>query len=428
MTRISASRDDTRREILVYGDWAELAQISRVGTLYASPVRVQEVYEFHYDRDWLGSAPSQSLDPELLLFQGPQYPASDRGFGLFLDSAPDRWGRFLMDRREAQNARDEGRPRRKLRESDYLLGVQDAQRLGALRFRLQPEGPFLDDRKEFATPPWTSLRELEQASRKLQSRNAEQHPEHRRWLNMLVAPGGSLGGARPKAGVLDPQNGLWIAKFPGSSDDVDVGAWEFLVHRLAQRAGIWVSAAQRARLSGQHHTFLVRRFDRTEAGQRIHFASALTLCGRADGYDASLGASYLELAEVLVRLGAEPDRDLEQLWRRILFNACVSNLDDHMRNHGYLLTPSGWRLSPAYDMNPDPVGEGLKLNISETDNAQDLELIQEVAPYFRVPLARGKEIQAQVIAAVQTWRAECQTLGFPRDEVEAMAPAFRLAG
>lgn len=412
--------------IQVYGDWPELGRLTQIGTLYASYVRAQEVYEFHYDPDWLQDDSSQTLDPELLLYQGPQFPRSERGFGLFLDSSPDRWGRFLMDRREAQNARDEDRPRRKLRESDYLLGVLDAHRMGGLRFRLTPDGPFLDDRVELASPPWTSLRELEQASRELERRDAERHPEHRRWLNMLIAPGGSLGGARPKAGVLDPQERLWIAKFPSRNDEFDVGAWEYLVHSLAERSGIWVSGFQMARFYSQHHTFLSKRFDRNDDGQRLHFASALTLCGRADGYDASQGASYLELAEVLVRQGAEPDRDLEQLWRRILFNVCVSNVDDHMRNHGFLLTRRGWRLSPAYDMNPDPLGEGLKLNISETDNAQDLKLVMEVAPYFRISPGRGNEILQEITAVVRTWKKEAEALKLSDDEMETIAPAFRI--
>ena len=331
-----------------------------------------------------------------------------------------------MDRREAQAAREEGRPRDNLRESDYLLGVFDGQRMGGLRFRLDPAGPFLDDNLEMASPPWTSLRELEQASLQLERQGAEKERDYSKWLKMLIAPGGSLGGARPKAGVLDPQGALWIAKFPSRGDDRDWGAWEFLTHQLAQQSGIVVAPAQARKFNTSRHTFLTKRFDRSEGGGRIHFASAMTLLGRSDGDDALSGASYLEIAEFLIRQGAAPEVDLEQLWRRILFNICVSNCDDHLRNHGFLLTTTGWRLSPAFDMNPDPDGDGLKLNISDVENHQDFDLTLEVAPFFRVKPARARVILAEVVAAVSTWRERAGKLGLAREEVERTRDAFRL--
>lgn len=240
-------------------------------------------------------------------------------------------------------------------------------------------GGFLDDNDELAAPPWTSLRDLEHACLQLEQDDAASNPNYGRWLRMLIAPGGSLGGARPKASVLDDRGRLWIAKFPSRRDDDDVGAWESVVHELGKRAGVVVPAAQLRRFGSTHHTFLSRRFDRTEAGQRLHFASAMTFLERNDGDDAEDGVSYLDLVDLLVRLGANTASDLEQLWRRIVFFVCVSNTDDHLRNHGFMLTDSGWALAPAYDMNPDPHGEGLKLNISESDNAQNLELVLEVA-------------------------------------------------
>lgn len=242
---------------------------------------------------------------------------------------------------------------------------------------------------------------------------------------MLIAPGGSLGGAHPKAGVIDPGGQLWIAKFPRRGDTTDGGGWEYVVHTLAQRAGVEVPEAKARTFHTGRHTFLSRRFDRAGNG-RIHFASAMTLLLRADG-DASNGASYLELAELMMRQGARPDADLEQLWRRIVFSICVSNADDLLRNHGFLLTPQGWALSPAYDMNPDPHADGLKLNISDADNAQDLELAREVADYFRVKAARASEIIAEVVAAVRPWRDEAKKLGISSAEVEQIEPAFRVA-
>ncbi len=427
MARPGQQAEGARREIEVFGDWVELGGPTQMGTLYATTVRAQETYEFHYDEGWLARGLAQDLDPELRFYGGAQYPSQENpNFGFFLDSSPDRWGRFLMGRREAQRAREEARPARKLRESDYLLGVFDEHRMGGLRFRLAGNDEFLDNQRDLASPPWTRLRELEEASLQLERGDATEQPDYKRWLNMLMAPGGSLGGARPKAGVVDLKGHLWIAKFPSRADERDIGSWEFLLHLLAERAGIWVAPHQRQRFNSEHHTFLSKRFDRT-AGGRVHFASALTLTGQRDGYDASQGVSYLELAEMLVRHGAQTDRDLEQLWRRIVFNVCVSNVDDHMRNHGFLLTPAGWELSPAYDMNPEPLGDGLKLNISEADNSQDLELVMEVAPYFRLKGGRAKVVMAEVMDAVGEWHAVAHDLALPRQELEGLASAFRLA-
>jgi serine/threonine-protein kinase HipA len=310
-----------------------------MGLLHATPTRGKEVFSFEYDQAWLSGGQAQIIDPSLRLFQGPQYlPIGRENFGAFLDSSPDRWGRVLLKRREAQLAREQRRKERPLLELDYLLGVYDGHRLGALRFRIA-DGPFLDDNTELASPPWTSLRELEQASLLLEDKNAEHDPAFSKWLRMLIAPGRSLGGARPKASVLDPQGNLWIAKFPSKNDTDDIGAWEGVLCTLAKRAGIRVTQGLCQRFGSKHHTFLSRRFDRTDKGERIHFASAMTILERQDGEE---GASYLDLAEAIIKLGAHPARDLEELWRRIVFFVCVSNVDDHLRNHGFLLEKNGW--------------------------------------------------------------------------------------
>jgi serine/threonine-protein kinase HipA len=417
------------RVIEVCADWEGLEVPTSMGRLRVSAARGKEVFSFEYDRDWLDGAyrgaHRANLDPGLGLYRGAQYPAAGKpNFGVFLDSCPDRWGRVLMRRREAQIARVEEREERRLLESDYLLGVHDGHRMGALRFRTT--GPFLDDNDELAAPPWTSLRELEHASLQLEREDAETYPDYGRWLRMLIAPGGSLGGARPKASVLDEQGHLWIAKFPSRRDTEDVGAWEQVVHKLAGWAGVMTPMAQVRRFGSTHHTFLSRRFDRSEAGRRIHFASAMTLLERSDGDDAEDGVSYLELADLLMRLGANTNADLEQLWRRIVFFVCVSNTDDHLRNHGFMLTGKGWSLAPAYDMNPDSQGEGLKLNISETDNAQSLELAAEVAAVFRIGTARSHELMAEVVDAVTRWRSVASSLGITGAAQERMRRAFRV--
>jgi serine/threonine-protein kinase HipA len=421
-----------QRVIEVVADWEGLAGPTFIGHLTATPARGKEVFAFEYDKEWLTTASRQQLDPAMALYGGPQYPAKNReNFGVFLDSCPDRWGRVLMRRREAQLARAEERAERRLLESDYLLGVHDGHRMGALRFRM--DGRFLDDNDELASPPWTSLRELEHASFQLERQGVEDDPDYGRWLRMLIAPGGSLGGARPKASVRDERDRLWIAKFPSRNDEDDIGAWELVVNDLAERAGVVVPEAKLRRFGKSkggghgHRTFLSRRFDRTDDCGRLHFASAMTLLDRVDGQDADDGVSYLELADLLMRLGSNTSADLEQLWRRIVFSICVSNTDDHLRNHGFMLGATGWALAPAYDMNPDPHGAGLKLNISETDNALDIELAGSVASVFRVNRTRAQEIVVEVTSAVNQWRAVATSHEILPTAQDRMGRAFRVA-
>ncbi|MDR3492576.1 MAG: HipA domain-containing protein [Gammaproteobacteria bacterium] len=417
-----------QRDIEVYAHWAGLSLPTLVGVLHATPARGKEIFSFEYSHEWLKHNQAHALDPSLQLFQGPQYAAQGQeNFGVFLDSSPDRWGRFLMNRREAQLARVEDRKEKKLLESDYLLGVYDEYRMGALRFRTETQGPFLNNNKMYASPPWTSLRELAHASLELEKENAEKNPSYSKWLQMLIAPGGSLGGARPKASVVDESKHLWIAKFPSGNDEYDMGAWEMIVYKLAERAKLNMPKAMLQKFNSRHHTFISKRFDRTNKGERIHFASAMTLLQHSDGDDASKGASYLELAEFIMQQGAQPEQDLAQLWRRIVFFICVSNVDDHLRNHGFILQNNGWVLSPAFDINPVASGNGLKLNISETDNSQDLLLAKEVAEYFRIKPERADKIIQEVIKAVKCWRKEAKSLGISMREQDDMEHAFRIA-
>ena len=415
-----------QKEIYVFTDWNGQGNSQLMGILFAAPSRGKEIFSFQYDPVWLKSAHVSVLDPKLSFVPGPQYPNKDHpNFGLFLDSSPDRWGRTLMSRREAQRARVDRRPERRLLESDFLLGVFDGYRMGALRFKLNKEGPFLDNDQELASPPWAQLRDLEYASLQLEQDKAETNKDYMKWLRLLIAPGGSLGGARPKASVVDEHGELWIAKFPSNQDEVNVGAWEFVVHQLAVKAKIETSGAQIKRFSGKHDTFLTKRFDR-QKGKRIHFASAMTLLERIDGSGSEEGVSYLDFVDFLARNGSQVDKDLEQLWRRIIFNICVSNVDDHLRNHGFLLSEKGWRLSPAYDMNPSESGDGLKLNISVTDNAQDFGLALEVAEQFRLKKTDAENILKEVVGAVQSWEKVAKK-SVSSKEIARMKNAFRMA-
>ena len=424
---MSAKRQ-TQRTIQVCAHWQGMAEPVSMGTLYAAPSRGKEIFSFEYDAAWLKSPYALMLDPDLGLFSGPQYARDGHdNFGLFLDSSPDRWGRMLMKRREAQQAKTEGRDARPLMESDYLLGVYDGHRMGALRFRLSDDGPFLDNRTDMAAPPWAKLRDLEYASLQLEREDAESQSDYMLWLNMLIAPGGSLGGARPKAGVLDETGHPWIAKFPSRRDEMNIGKWEYLVCQLAQAAGVETARSQIRNFSGEYDTFLTRRFDRTDVGERIHFASAMTLLGKKDGDGADSGVSYLDLADFLIKHGAQTNKDLEQLWRRIVFFICVSNTDDHLRNHGFLLHERGWVLAPAYDMNPVATGGGLSLNISRDDNSASLDLARSVASTFRIGEKRREEIIAEVTGAVRHWQERAKQLGLPASETAIMKHSFREA-
>ncbi len=386
--------------------------------------RTGEIFEFAFSKDALHDPhlARQQLDPDIGQFAGPQYPRdARRQFGIFADSSPDRWGRRLIDRNFARRKRAGDLPTTaRLRESDYLLGVHDAFRSGALRFKLDDAGAFLAADLPIAAPPFVRIRELEAASRALES-DTEDDPDLDEHLRILLAPGASLGGARPKASVSDADGNLWIAKFPSMNDRHDTGALEYVLHELASRCGICVPAAEARRFVGAAHTFLVRRFDRREAGARIHFASAMTLTGHIDG----ASASYLEVADVLASQGAQAGKDLLELWTRLVFNIMASNTDDHLRNHGFLLTPNGWRISPAYDMNPNPDSLGLSLDIDDSDNALDLELVRSVAPYFRIRDAEARRIIARLRETMAGWREIAVNLGITGGEQDAMAPAFR---
>lgn len=411
------------RNIYVYADWLENKPVL-IGALTADQIRGKEHFSFTYASEWLqwGDAPYLKIDPDLQLFEGQQHKGDERNFRIFLDSCPDRWGRLLMQRREAAFARQENRRPDRLQESDYLLGVHDAYRMGAMRFKTDPAGPFLDDDEHLSAPPITSLRELEHAAREVEQNADFDDPEYMKWLSMLISPGSSLGGARPKASVVDEKGDLWIAKFPSQHDGHDIGAWEYLTYRLAQQAGIEMAQCRIERYHSDHHTFLTQRFDRMDA-RRLHFSSAMT---QLEYYDGEAGASYLEIAEFLTNHGSNTRKDLAQLWRRIVFNIAVSNVDDHLRNHGFLFDGAGWRLSPAYDINPTAVANGLHLNIDDKDNSLSYELAFEVIDFFQLTQEEAEDIFVNVLTSVSQWREVADQLSISRSEQEVMKFAFNI--
>ena len=420
-------KDNQHREIFVYAHWKGIENPALMGVLHVTHSRNNEIFSFEYTKEWLNSGFSQFLDPELNLYSGQQFVKEGKqNFGIFLDSAPDRWGRLLMKRREAMLAKEDNRKANNLFESDFLLGVFDEYRMGALRFKLNETGSFLDNNERFSAPPWSSLKKLEYASMQIEKGGTIYNPEYKKWLELIIAPGSSLGGARPKSAILDDKNNIWIAKFPSKNDTKDIGMWEMIVHELALKSGIKVPEAKIMKFSKSYHTYLTKRFDRTSKRERIHFASALTMLGYNDGTNASDGVSYLELAKFIIQHGAKVDNDLEELWRRIVFNISVSNTDDHLRNHGFILTDNGWILSPAFDMNPNESGTGLSLNISENDNSLDFNLAMEVAEYFRVNKKKAKEIIYKVKISVSEWSKIAKRMKISKEEQEQMATAFNI--
>ena len=401
----------------VHLDAPELGVSQQVGTLRRHEVRSDVSASFEYDRTWLKSDQAFALDPRLELWRGEQHPAADSpAFGIFMDSAPDRWGRVLMERREAAAAAREKRKMRSLQEMDFLLGVFDHTRMGGLRFCL-PGGQFLDNSAN-AAPPVTDLKELAYISKLVEEPGVEKMPEYERWLSMLIAPGTSLGGARPKANFTDENNGLWIAKFPAQDDRYDVGGWEYLTHVLARKAGIVVPDARLEYLSGRYGTFCSARFDRAGKRRRM-YASAMTLLERKDGEG---GASYLDLAEFISDNGAQGhvDEDLTQLFRRVLFNILIGNRDDHLRNHGFIREPSGWRLSPAFDMNPSTAKQTHALAIDSKNAEPDVGVAMQQAELFRIDSADAAGLLAEVRAAIANWRREAARLKLPSVEVQRM--------
>lgn len=395
----------------------DLGPAHQVGTLAHDRGQIR----FRYERDWLRDPRAFALDPDLSLDEHPFFPKPELGnFGIFLDSSPDRWGQTLMKRREALQAKDEQRSPRTLYAWDFLIGVQDLTRQGALRFRRPGTEAFLGDEK-MAAPPVTTLRELEAVAYQLSNRRIDDLDALRKWLAVLVAPGASLGGARPKANFTETDGSLWIGKFPAKDDDRDVGAWEYVVHQLARKAGIDVPPAKLIKLNNDFHTFCVQRFDRAN-GSRRFYASAMTLLRKTQ----SEGTSYLELAQFIRAQGdaEHADADLEQLFRRVAFNVAVGNRDDHLRNHGFVLGKTGWRLAPAFDVNPNIDKAEHVLNIDDVDNRPSLKTVLSTAAFYGLNDVQARQIVVEVAMVVDRWQGAARRTGISAADIDLTAGAF----
>jgi len=412
-----------KTDIWVYADWKGMIFPKCIGILSAQQAKGRKAFSFSYDANWISSQEQLLLDPDIAWYSGQQYPNGKENFGVFLDSMPDTWGRTLMKRRAALNAKEQGKPAPVLYDIDFLLGVHDLSRMGALRFKREPDGDFLDNDPVSPTPPWASIRELQYGAKLIESN--DDTVEVRKWLAMLMAPGSSLGGARPKANILDENGHPWIAKFPSKNDTIDKGAWEYLAYRLAVASGIDMAESRLEHIAGPYHTFFTKRFDR-ERQNRIHFASAMTMTGKNEELIRDETPSYLDIVEFIQFSGIQIEEDLHQLWRRIVFNILISNTDDHLRNHGFILTNKGWRLSPAFDINPSIDKAGLALNIDMDNNSPDIDLVKSVGVYFRLGEKEMDNIIDEVKSGISGWKKMATEIGIPRNEQMLMATAFNV--
>lgn len=405
--------------LAVWLDDPSFGPLSRIGTLSRAG---HHSVRFEYEKAWLNRPAAFQLDPDLSLSEGSFHPA-DSNFGVFMDSCPDRWGQLLMKRRELVEAKEKKRKPRELRAWDFLLGVQDVTRMGALRFSAATEADKIIFRanEALSAPPLAKLGELQQVAFNLSGKNLDDIRQLHEWLKVLVAPGASLGGARPKANIAGESGALWIAKFPAADDDADIALREKLVHDLARECGVNVPASRLERFGHGHHTFMVERFDRVD-GRRRFFTSAMTLLNHTD----KESASYLELAEFIATHGspAHLNDDLRELFRRVVFNVAIANRDDHLRNHGFIRAPEGWRLAPAFDMNPSTTKDAHVLALDDSDTSPDMHTVLATAAFYRLSPTQANAIHADVIKATRRWEAAAKRLGMLAEDRLALEGLF----
>lgn len=410
-------------KLFVYADFDWLDTPAIVGELSFDSVRGSETYSFAYDREWLAKYGDVFLSEDLHNYPGVQYTCPERDiFSCFLDALPDRWGRTLLNRREQIAASDEKRPVKRLTSFDYLMGIDDASRMGGFRFSKTKGGGFINVEPHLRVPPLTSIRELMHAAHEIEESEEKQQLPAKKWIVQLLHPGTSLGGARPKANVVDEDGKLTVAKFPSRKDDYDVALWEHLCHVMGRKVGL--NVAETRIINGEnHHVLLSKRFDRNDEGKRIHFASALTLLGLEDGDNASTGFGYPDIVDFIIQHGCNVETNLEELFRRVAFYIIVGNSDDHFRNHGFLLTRKGWELSPAYDINPT-LQETQSLLINRTTSDSDLDILLKSAGEYMLPSDRAENIIGEVKEAMKSWQTEARRLGIPQRDIDTFAPRF----
>lgn len=415
------------RTLFIYADFDWLDRPMLVGELGYESLRGSDSYSFKYDNAWLRQYGSLFLSADINNYPGWQYTQPDRDiFGCFSDALPDRWGRLLLNRREQIIATEENRPVRKLSSFDYLIGIDDFSRMGGFRFKTSQDAGFINCEKSLRIPPLTDIHTLVTASMEIEKSEELNRLPDKKWLQQLVHPGTSLGGARPKAGVMDDKGRLCVAKFPSRNDDYDVGLWEHHSHLLAKEAGVIAAETSVMETERKYHALLSNRFDRTADGRRKHFASAMTLLGLTDGFDAKTGNGYLDIVDFILQSCCDVEANLRQLYRRVAFNIAIGNSDDHFRNHGFLLTPKGWTLSPAFDMNPT-LNEYQALLINSTTNHADLSILLDSSEEYMIGRGEAEAIIEEVKAGVKHWKSIATRLGIAKREMDLYEQIYQRA-
>lgn len=412
------------RKIYVYADFDWLKTAVLVGELGYESLRGTDSYSFCYDHNWLRQYSDLYLSADINNYTGLQFTQPDRDiFGCFGDALPDRWGRLLLNRREQIRAQEEKRPVRKLSSYDYLLGIDDYSRMGGFRFKESPDGEFINCDATLRIPPLTDIQVLVAASMEVEKSEERNLLPDKKWLLQLVHPGTSLGGARPKAGVLNEEGELCVAKFPSRNDEYDIGLWEHLSHLLAKEAGVEAAETRAITAGEKYHTLLSKRFDRTTDGHRRHFASAMTLLGLTDGCNAQTGNGYLDIVDFILQHCCNVEANLRQLYRRVAFSIAIGNSDDHFRNHGFLLTPKGWTLAPAYDLNPT-FNDHQSLLINATTNRSDPQLLLASSEEYMIGKEEATRIIEEVKDGVSQWRSMATRIGIAKREMDLFAQVF----
>ena len=407
------------KRITVYADFDFLSTPQEIGILGYEHVRGKDHFVFEYSRQWLKQHGGILLSGDLMNVPSLQHPRGhDNVFGFVKDSFPDRWGRLLLDRRERLTAQSEGRPTRMLTNYDYLIGIEDFTRMGGIRYKEEDSDGYINASDKYLVPPIESLRALCDACHEIELAEERNELPEQRWLDQLIDPGTSLGGARPKANVVDTDGTLYVAKFPSKKDLENTELIEHFSHHLAAKAGINVAKTRTIRISKDRDLLLSERFDRTKDGRRIHFASAMSLLGLNDGADSSTGNGYLDIVDFILHGCTDVRQNLRELYRRVAFNVMFGNTDDHFRNHGFLLTPKGWTLSPAYDINPGTKSHQCLLIDSCTEQS-DINALLSASENYMLERQEAAEIIEGVRAAIKDWRKIATELQIPIKQLSA---------
>ena len=411
-------------KIYVYADFNWLKKVELVGELSMQSIRGKESYSFEFSKDWLKNYGSIQLSDDINNYTGIQYcQQNNEIFGCFADSLPDRWGRTLILRREQILAMEEKRPIRRLTEFDFLTGIDDYTRIGGFRYKIDPTGEFINTSNKLQIPPITEIKELVRASNEIELSEEKNTLPQKKWLFQLIQPGTSLGGARPKATIIDENKHLYIAKFPSRNDLYDVGLWEHLSHLLAKESGLNCSESKVIKAGNKYHTLLSKRFDRTADNKRIHYASAMTMLGLKDGCNANTGNGYLDIVNYIIKNCCNVDFNLKELYRRVAFNISIGNSDDHFRNHGFLLTPQGWTLSPAFDINPS-LSKEQSLLINSYTAKSDLNILLDSCEEYMLNHNTAKQIIEEVLKGISKWKLLANKINIPQSEQNIFKDRF----